>query len=194
MEMGKLTAKLRDAVPVCLLVEGKEIKRHKNIEIPDDLKKLEYQDFKFDIPTAGPITFKISFAPGALPKEFPQARERRTRTYKDAPVAVIIETPAIEPCEEAAGIEAANIEANNEVTQETTAFIIIEESPAVEILENATLPEVIEESAASPVEAQTAEEATPAAKVEPEAKEAKSAKMAAPKPRKAPATTKSSKK
>jgi hypothetical protein len=35
MEMGKLTAeKLRDAVPVCLLVEGKEIRRYKNIEIP----------------------------------------------------------------------------------------------------------------------------------------------------------------
>ena len=50
MEMGKLTAKLRDAVPVCFLVEGREIKRYKNIEIPDDLKKLEYQDFKFDVP------------------------------------------------------------------------------------------------------------------------------------------------
>ena len=36
MEMGKLTAKLRDAVPVCLLVDGKEIKRYKNIEIPDE--------------------------------------------------------------------------------------------------------------------------------------------------------------
>jgi hypothetical protein len=36
MEMGKLTAKLRDAVPVCFLVEGKEIKRYKNIEIPDE--------------------------------------------------------------------------------------------------------------------------------------------------------------
>lgn len=35
MEMGKLTAKLRDAVPVCLLVDGKEIKRYKNIEILD---------------------------------------------------------------------------------------------------------------------------------------------------------------
>ena len=50
MEMGKLTAKLRDAVLVCLLAEGEEIKRYKNIEIPDELKKLEYQDFKFDVP------------------------------------------------------------------------------------------------------------------------------------------------
>ena len=79
MEMGKLTAKLRDAVPVCLLVEGKEIKRYKNIEIPDDLKKLEYQDFKFDVPLNGAITFKIMFEPGVLPEEFPQSRERRTR-------------------------------------------------------------------------------------------------------------------
>ncbi len=79
MEMGKLTAKLRDAVPVCLLVEGKEIKRYKNIEIPDELKKLEYKDFKFDVPLNGSITFKILFEPGVLPEEFPHARERRTR-------------------------------------------------------------------------------------------------------------------
>ena len=79
MEMGKLTAKLRDAVPVCFLVEGKEIKRYKNIEIPDELKKLEYQDFKFDVPLSGAITFKIKFEPGVLPEVFPQERERRTR-------------------------------------------------------------------------------------------------------------------
>jgi hypothetical protein len=79
MEMGKLTAKLRDAVPVCFLVEGKEIKRYKNIEIPDEIKKLDYQDFKFDVPLNGAITFKIIFEPGVLPEEFPQTRERRTR-------------------------------------------------------------------------------------------------------------------
>jgi hypothetical protein len=79
MEMGKLTAKLRDAVPVCLLVEGKEIKRYRNIEIPNDIKKLEYQDFKFDVPLNGAITFKIMFEPGVLPEEFPQVRERKTR-------------------------------------------------------------------------------------------------------------------
>ena len=80
METGKLTAKLRDAVPVCFLVEGKEIRRYRNIEIPDDLKKLEYQDFKFDVPLNGAITFKIMFEPGVLPEEFPMTRERRTRT------------------------------------------------------------------------------------------------------------------
>ncbi len=79
MEMGKLTAKLWDAGPVCFLVEGKEIKRYKNIEIPDEFKMLEYQDFKFDVPLNGAITFKIMFEPGILPEEWPQARERRTR-------------------------------------------------------------------------------------------------------------------
>jgi hypothetical protein len=79
MEMGKLTAKLRDAVPVCLLVAGKEIKRYKNIEIPDALKVLEYKHFKFDVPLSGAITFKIMFEPGVLPEEFPQTRERKTR-------------------------------------------------------------------------------------------------------------------
>ena len=79
MEMGRLTAKLRDAVPVCFLVDGKEIKRYRNIEIPDELKKLEYQDFKFDVPLHGSITFKIMFAPGILPEEWPQTRERKTR-------------------------------------------------------------------------------------------------------------------
>ena len=79
MEMGKLTAKLRDAVPVCFLVEGKEIKRYKNIEIPDDLKKLEYQDFKFDVPVVGAITFKITFAAGVLPDPLPGTRARKSR-------------------------------------------------------------------------------------------------------------------
>ena len=62
-----------------LLGGGQGDKRYKNIEIPDDLKKLEYQDFKFDVPLSGAITFKIMFEPGVLPEEFPQTRERRTR-------------------------------------------------------------------------------------------------------------------
>lgn len=96
MEMGKLTAKLRNAVPVCLLVEGKEIKRYKNIEIPDELKKLEYQDFKFDVPLNGSITFKIKFEPGVLPEEFPQMRERRTRKPLAQETQPEEEAPAVE--------------------------------------------------------------------------------------------------
>ena len=60
-------------------MEGKEIKRYKNIEIPDELKILEYQDFKFDEPLNGAITFKVMFEPGVLPEVFPQTWERRTR-------------------------------------------------------------------------------------------------------------------
>lgn len=35
MKTGRITAKLRDAVPVCLMVEGREVKRYKNIELPE---------------------------------------------------------------------------------------------------------------------------------------------------------------
>ena len=79
MECGKLTAKLRDAVPVCFMVDGKEVKRYKNIEIPDEIKRLPFIDFKFDVPTSGAITFKIHFAPGVLPEEWPEARQRQNR-------------------------------------------------------------------------------------------------------------------
>ena len=58
-------------------MEGKEIKRYKNIEIPDELKKLEYQDFKFDVPLSGAITFKITFESGVLPEEFPFWKKKK---------------------------------------------------------------------------------------------------------------------
>ena len=77
MKCGKLTAKLRDAVPVRFYENGKEIKRYKNIEIPDAIKELEYRDFRFDVPESGPITFKIFFAPGTLPETWPDARQRK---------------------------------------------------------------------------------------------------------------------
>ena len=79
MECGKLTAKLRDAVPVCFMVDGKEVKRFKNIEIPDEIKRLPFIDFKFDVPASGAITFKIHFAPGVLPDVWPEARQRQSR-------------------------------------------------------------------------------------------------------------------
>ncbi len=83
MKCGKLTAKLRDAVPVCFIEEGKEIKRVKNIEIPDAIKELEYKEFKFDVPMSGAITFKIHFEPGTLPETWPEPRQRKTRAKKD---------------------------------------------------------------------------------------------------------------
>ena len=82
MKCGKLTAILRDAVPICFIEEGKEIKRLKNIEIPDAIKELEYKGFKFDVPMSGAITFKIYFEPGTLPETWPELRQRKTQTPK----------------------------------------------------------------------------------------------------------------
>ena len=119
MEMGKLTAKLRDAVPVCLLVEGKEIKRYKNIEIPDEIKKLEYQDFKFDVPLSGGITFKIMFGPGVLPQEFPQTRERRTR--KMVPQETEPQVTADEGAQPAEALPAEAMDALAQALEDTQA-------------------------------------------------------------------------
>ena len=58
-------------------MEGKEIKQYKNIEIPDELKKLEYQGFKFDVPLNGDH-IQDHVEPGVLPEEFPRERERKT--------------------------------------------------------------------------------------------------------------------
>ena len=85
MKCGKLTAKLRDAVPVRFYENGREVKRYKNIEIPDAVKELEVQDFKFDVPLNGAITFKIFFEQGILPEVWPEARQRRIRAKKDEP-------------------------------------------------------------------------------------------------------------
>lgn len=91
MECGKLTAKLRDALPVCLIEDGKEIKRFKNIEIPDEIKKLPYQDFEFSVPVTGAITFKIMFEEGVLPKVWPEAQTRKSRKAKpeDVPIPLL---------------------------------------------------------------------------------------------------------
>lgn len=87
MECGKLTAKLRDAVPVCFIENGKEVKRFKNIEIPDEIKKLPYQEFEFSVPVTGAITFKIMFEEGVLPKVWPKARTRKTWKVKPEEVS-----------------------------------------------------------------------------------------------------------
>lgn len=84
MKTGKITAKLRDAVPVCLIVEGKEVIRYKNIDLPDMLKEVEMLDFHFNVPADGRITFEINYAPGVLPEVFPAARAKMTRAEKAA--------------------------------------------------------------------------------------------------------------
>ena len=61
------------------MVDGKEVKRYKNIEIPDEIKRLPFIDYKLDVPTSDAITFKIHFAPGVLPEVWPEARQRQSR-------------------------------------------------------------------------------------------------------------------
>ena len=79
MKTGKITAKLRDAVPDCLMVNGEEVKRYKNIELPDMLKEVEMTDFHFNVHMDGKITFEIHYEEGVLPEVFPEARTRVSR-------------------------------------------------------------------------------------------------------------------
>lgn len=95
MKTGKITAKLRDAVPVCFMVNGEEVKRYANIEIPDSLKELEMLDFHFNTQSDGKITFEISFEEGVLPEVFPEPRTRQTRAAKAAAKAQRIEEPVV---------------------------------------------------------------------------------------------------
>ena len=106
MECGKLTAKLRDAVPICFIENGKEVKRFKNIEIPDEIKKLPYRDFEFSVPVTGAITFKIMFEEGVLPKVWPEARVRKSRkvSSEEAPMPEKI-TAGLQAALEQAGAE-----------------------------------------------------------------------------------------
>ncbi len=90
MECGKLTAKLRDAVPVCFMVNDHEVKRYRNIEIPEEIKHLEYCGFQFCVPEdGGAITFKIWFNEGILPEIWPAKRERQQRGMKEEPRATM---------------------------------------------------------------------------------------------------------
>ena len=95
MKTGKITAKLRDAVPVCLMVNGEEVKRYKNIELPDKLKEVEMTDFHFNVHTDGKITFEIHYEEGVLPEVFPEARTRVSRATKAAAKAAAQESTEV---------------------------------------------------------------------------------------------------
>ena len=95
MKTGKITAKLRDAVPVCLMVNGEEVKRYKNIELPDMLKEVEMTDFHFNVHMDGKITFEIHYEEGALPEVFPEARTRVSRAAKAAVKAAAQESTEV---------------------------------------------------------------------------------------------------
>ena len=114
MKTGKITAKLRDAVPVCLMVEGQEVKRYKNIDLPDMLKEVEMLDFHFNVPADGKITFIINYAPGVLPEVFPAARAKMTRAEKAAAKEAAKAAAEQEPTAE--NTPAAMPEATQEVT------------------------------------------------------------------------------
>lgn len=145
MKTGKITAKLRDAVPVCLMVEGKEVKRYKNIDLPDMLKEVEMLDFHFNVPADGKITFEISYAQGVLPEVFPEARAKMTRAEKAAAKAAAEQKTMPEENTSATTETPAAIP-----EQKETALTIIPEAPATE-------PEKAEDTATG---SETTEEST----------------------------------
>lgn len=102
MKTGRITAKLRDAVPVCLMVNGEEVKRYKNIELPDELKEVEMTDFHFNVHMDGKITFEIHYEEGVLPKVFPKARTRVSRAVKAAAKAAAQESTEVMAVEDTA--------------------------------------------------------------------------------------------
>lgn len=61
MKIGKITAKLRDMVPSCLMVDIQEIHRYTSIEIPDAIKKLRMKGFTFNVHKDGKSTFEINY-------------------------------------------------------------------------------------------------------------------------------------
>ena len=83
MKTGRITAKLRDTVPVCLMVEGKEVKRYKNIELPET----------FPEPRA-----KVTRAEKATAKAQKKAEQEEvadTTTLEETALAIIPEEPPI---------------------------------------------------------------------------------------------------
>ena len=109
MKAGKITAKLRDAVPVRFMVNGEEVKMYRNIDIPDSLKEIEITDFKFDVPADGKISFRLFFEEGVLPAEFPAARSKMTRAEK-AEAKAAAETSTAEVAAETEETEDTNPE------------------------------------------------------------------------------------
>jgi hypothetical protein len=71
MKAGQITAKLRDAVPVCFFENGEEKAQYRNIDIPDNLKDLDIMDFQFNVAPGEKITFRLFFEEDVLPEVFP---------------------------------------------------------------------------------------------------------------------------
>ena len=135
MKTGKITAKLRDAVPVCLMVNGEAVKRYKNIELPDMLKEVEMTDFHFNVHMDGKITFEIHYEEGVLPEVFPEARTRVSRAAR-----AVAKTAMPQPAEDEAA-EKVETEATTEESHQTDE--IPAENPSESITEE-TEPKGIE--------------------------------------------------
>lgn len=153
MKTGKITAKLRDAVPVCLMVEGKEVKRYKNIDLPDMLKEVEMLDFHFNVPEDGKITFEINYAPDVLPEVFPEPRAKMTRAEKAA-----VKAAAKDAVEQETTPEKNAPVSAPESLQEVTALVEVKPLDIKSLI----APPATEEAAAEtePVTEETAEQAT----------------------------------
>jgi hypothetical protein len=149
MKTGKITAKLRDAVPVCLMVEGKEVKRYKNIDLPDMLKEVEMLDFHFNVPEDGKITFEISYAQGVLPKVFPEPRAKMTRVEKAAAKAAAKATTEQEATAEVNAPEA---------TQEVTALVEVKPFDIAALIAPPTTKDTAPVAEAAEITEQAAEE------------------------------------
>lgn len=91
--VGRIVAKLRNSVPVCLIDEdGKEVKRYNNIEFPDELKTLEASAFGFNIGVDDKITFNLCFDAGVLPDEYPAKRKSVPRAARTAVKSATVNT------------------------------------------------------------------------------------------------------
>jgi len=90
--VGKIVAKLRNTVPVCLMENGAEVKRYKNIEFPDELKALEASAFGFVIGTGDKIRFELHFDADVLPEEFPANRKSVSWAERAAAKAATVST------------------------------------------------------------------------------------------------------
>lgn len=153
MKTGKITAKLRDAVPVCLMVEGKEVKRYKNIDLPDMLKEVEMLDFHFNVPADGKITFEINYTLSVLPKIFPEPRAKMTRAEKAAAKAA---TKAA--TEQESTPEGTDTVSAPESPQEVTALVEVKPFDIKALIASSTTGEATTET--EPVTEETAEQIT----------------------------------
>ena len=102
------------------MVNGEEVKRYKNIELPNMLKEVEMIDLHFNVHMDGKITFEIHYEEGVLPEVFPEARTRVSRAAKAAAKAAM-QQPAEDTAAEATEPAAADESEDSQPTDEHQA-------------------------------------------------------------------------